>query len=251
MGKRRIRKRHVQLDLLNKDGSGRGDTRVGKHRGGRPIEGARRAAGHRRRLRFKPNQPVHVVLRVVPEIGNLRQRLMYAAIQRATIAAAKQTDARIVEISIQRTHIHLIVEATDASALTRLIQGFGISAAKLLNHAHAEQRGIAQLRRGRVFADRYHASVITSPRQMRNTLAYVLNNWRKHGEDTSTRVRKFRVDPFSSAPQSRAWETDERSSDAFPKIYRPLHVKPARTWLARVGWRKHGAIRHHEVPDAA
>ena len=243
-----MRKRHAQLELLNKAGTGRGDTRVGKHRGGRPIKGARKAAGHRKRLAFKPNQPVHVVMRVVPEVGNLRQRLMYAAIVRASIVAAKREDARIIEMSIQRTHIHLIVEADGPTALARLMQAFEISAAKLINRAHSEARGVEKRRRGRVFTDRYHASVITSPRQMWNTLAYVLNNWRKHGEDAGSLMRHFAVDPFSTGPAFGAFAADDLENASFPATYQPLRVRPARTWLACVGWRRHGLIRRDEIP---
>jgi len=252
MGKRRIRKRHIQLDLLNKAGTGRGDTRVGAHRGGRPLKGARRAAGHRKRIQFKPNQPLHVVLRVVPEVGSLRHKLMFVAIQQATIVAARQEDARIVEMSVQRTHVHLIVEAKDAKALARLMQAFEISAAKLINRAHSAKRKVEQRRRGRVFTDRYHVTVITSPRQMRHTLAYVMNNWRKHGEDQSALMRRFAVDPFSSGFTSQVWADDGGGGgrEAFPDTYRPLLVRPAMTWMASVGWRSHGLIRRDEIPRA-
>ena len=56
-----------------------------------------------------------------------------------------------------------------------------IAAAKNLNKAISKRTG--KKRRGTVFPDRYHAVVIRSPRQARNNLAYVLNNWRRHGEN--------------------------------------------------------------------
>jgi hypothetical protein len=37
-------------------------------------------------------------------------------------------------------------------------------------------------RSGKVFHERYHARHLRSPRQVRNVLVYVLNNWRKHDE---------------------------------------------------------------------
>jgi hypothetical protein len=40
-------------------------------------------------------------------------------------------------------------------------------------------------RRGRVFADRYHARPLTNPAQVRRALCDVLNNWRRHGEDAT------------------------------------------------------------------
>ena len=41
-------------------------------------------------------------------------------------------------------------------------------------------------RTGKVFQFRYHRVDITTPRQMRCALAYVLNNWRRHREDVMT-----------------------------------------------------------------
>ncbi len=72
-------------------------------------------------------------------------------------------------------------------ALARGMQAFGISVAKHLNAQVGARAG--KRRRGSVFADRYHAVILRSPRQVRNTLSYVLNNWRKHGGRAAARVR--------------------------------------------------------------
>ena len=53
-----------------------------------------------------------------------------------------------------------------------------------------------------MFPDRYHARIIGSRRQARHALAYVLNNWRRHGED---RARRWLVDPFSSGATFAGW----------------------------------------------
>ena len=185
-------------------------------------------------------------MRVLPEIGTLRQRLMYLAIRSASIVAARRTDARIVHISLQRTHIHLIVEAQDYRALAKLMQGFQISAAKLINRAHHKARKLDGRRRGRVFADRYHCEVITSPRQMRNALGYVLNNWRKHGEDLTLATHEWRIDPFSTGSQFDGWRARGRADPSSGDP--PLVVRNATTWLLTNGWRKHGLIGCTEVP---
>src|SRR4029453_15692969 len=46
-------------------------------------------------------------------VGNLATRKMYKAMRDATITAALREWFRIVHISLQKTHIHLIVEAND------------------------------------------------------------------------------------------------------------------------------------------
>jgi REP element-mobilizing transposase RayT len=67
---------------------------------------------------------------VVADVSSLRQRDMYLQLREATIVTAKRENFRIVHMSIQRNHIHLIVEAEHKEALSRGMQGFSISAAK-------------------------------------------------------------------------------------------------------------------------
>ncbi|HEY4181009.1 MAG TPA: transposase, partial [Kofleriaceae bacterium] len=100
----------------------------------------------------------------------LRRRIIYVALRAATITASSNEHMRIVHISVQATHIHLIVEAEGRRELADGLKAFEISAAKLINRAVSDGE---TRRRGRVFVDRYHSEVISSPHQMRNTLAYV------------------------------------------------------------------------------
>ena len=108
---------------------------------------------------LSPRHPVHVVLRVVGALGNLRRRLAYHAVRAATIVVAERDDFRIVHLSLQRTHIHMLVEAADRHALARGLQSFQISAAKHLNRMLSKGRP-GPRRRGRVFSDRYYAEAI-------------------------------------------------------------------------------------------
>ena len=133
---------------------------------------------HKRRPVLSSRYPVHVVLRVVGAVGSLRRRLAYHAVRAATIVAVQRQDFRICHLSLQRTHIHLLVEASDRRALSRGMQSFQISAAKHLNRAISKDwTGLR--RRGPEFSDRYYAEIIESPLQARRALLYVLNNWRK------------------------------------------------------------------------
>jgi REP-associated tyrosine transposase len=172
--------------------------RGGKRRGaGRPPKGARAGSPHKERPFLHARYPVHVTLRVVGAVGNLRRRCVYQAVREATLTTARREDFRIVHLSIQRTHIHLLVEADDKAALASGMQGFQISAAKHLNAAISKDKP-GPRRRGAVFPDRYHAEIITSPRQARHTLSYVLSNFRKHGEDRVAPMSGWTVDWFSS-----------------------------------------------------
>jgi len=233
-----------QLVLFKKHG--------GKRRGaGRPPKGARAGAPHKTRPFLHARYPVHVVLRVVAAVGNLRRRCTYQAIREATLTTARREDFRIVHLSVQRTHVHLIVEAADKCALASGMKGFQISAAKHLNAA-ISRGGPGPRRRGPVFPDRYHAEIITTPRQARNTLAYVLINFRKHREDQAEPMSSWKIDWFSSAILFPGWA--EYGDEAFlwrsPPTYDPLIVYQPRTWLLREGWRKAGTISCHEVPSS-
>jgi REP element-mobilizing transposase RayT len=226
--------------------------RGGKRRGaGRKPKGRRAGSPHKARPYLHARYPVHVVLRVVGAVGNLRRRFTYRAIREATLTTARREDFRIVHVSIQRTHIHLLVEAQHKQALASGMQGFQISAAKHLNAAISHGKP-GPRRRGTVFPDRYHAQIITSPRQARHTLSYVLMNWRKHQEDRAQPMATWMLDWFSSAVTFPGWA--EYGEEAFlwrgPPTYDPLVVYQPKTWLLREGWKKVGTISVREVPSA-
>jgi len=227
--------------------------RGGRRRGaGRPPKGERAGESHERRPFHDSQHPVHVVLRAVKAIGSLRRRQTYQAIRRATVVAARRQDFRIVHLSIQRTHVHLLVEAKSKLALAAGMQGFQISAAKQLNAAISKGRP-GPRRKGSVFPDRYHAVVIDSPRQARHALSYVINNWRKHGEDRGEVTRHWDVDWYSSGATFQDWR--ERRNQGFARERPPewplMVVGEPRTWLLRTGWRQHGAISCRELPSRA
>ena len=225
--------------------------RGGKRRGaGRPARGERPSEPHRERPFLHERHPVHVVLRAVDVVGNLRRRCVWQAIREATLTTALREDFRIVHLSLQRTHVHLIVEAKDKEALARGMQGFQISAAKHLNAAISKGRP-GPRRRGAVFPDRYYAEIITSPTQARHTLSYVMNNWRKHKEDRAKPMSSWKIDWFSTAAMFPGWA--EYGDEVFlwrgPPTYDPLIVYQPRTWLLREGWKKSGPISCREVPS--
>jgi len=225
--------------------------RGGRRRGaGRPPKGKWAGSPHKVRPFLHARYPVHVVLRVVGAVGSLRRRCVYQAIRQATLTTARRENFRIVHLSIQRTHVHLLVEANDKEALARGMQGFQISAAKHLNMAISKGKP-GPRRRGVVFPDRYHAEIITSPRQARHALSYVMNNFRKHQEDRRAPMSAWTIDWFSTAVMFPGWT--EYGDQAFlwrgPEAYDPLVVYQPKTWLLREGWKKAGSISCREVPS--
>ena len=135
---------------------------------------------------------------------------------------------RILQFSAQRDHLHLIVEAEDRRALSRGLQGLAIRLAKAVNRSLS--------RHGRVWGGRYHVRALKTPREVRNALVYVLQNWRKH-------IPGIRgLDPCSSAVWFSGWKRTA------PEEAARSPVVAARTWLAAVGWRRPGLIDENAAP---
>jgi len=235
------RKHHVQQDFTFR-------TWGGKRRGaGRPAQGKRASEKHKERPAIDDRHPLHVTVRVGTEVGSLRRASAYHAVRMALATVLSHTDFRIVHISLQRNHLHLIVESSSKEALAKGMQGFQISAARHLNAAISVETGVK--RRGVVFTDRYHARVLSSPTAVRHALSYVLNNWRRHGEDRrASRTRM--VDPYSSGVNFAGWLELGDSPVLFsvPKGFSRLTTSVAQTWLLQQGWSKSDVISVWEQP---
>jgi REP element-mobilizing transposase RayT len=161
----------------------------------------------------------------------LRRRAAYAALRAAFAAGCDRFGFRLVHYAVLNDHLHFVVEAADRHALSRGLQGLLVRVAKKLNKLWS--------RRGRVFADRYHDRILRSPREVRNALAYVMNNARKHAaQGRAVRVTQP-IDTFTSAPWFDGWR-ETLTVRGIEFVVRP--VATARTWLLSVGWRRHGLL---------
>jgi REP element-mobilizing transposase RayT len=147
-----------------------------------------------------------------PGVGHLRTQSRLALIQGALRDASDRFGMRVVHFSIQGNHLHLIVEADGREALSKSMKGLSVRIAVGLNQLAG--------RHGTVFADRYHAHVLGSPREVANTIRYVLNNYRKH---SSEQLPSRWEDPFASS------------------VREPLHEP--RVWLLRIGWARAAEFR--------
>ena len=173
----KMRRAMRQLELRPHTWGGRRDGA-----GRRPTPG-RRAVPHARRSPHDPRCPAHVTLRACAGVPSLRSERLLPILRNA-LRAASTTRFRLLAFSVQSDHLHLVVEADEPTGLARGMQGLAIRLAKSLNRALA--------RRGSVWGDRYHSRILRTPREVRNVLAYVLNNFRKH-----LRVA-LGLDPYSS-----------------------------------------------------
>jgi REP element-mobilizing transposase RayT len=201
---------------------------------------------HARRPFHEHRHPVHVTMRVRKELGRLRRfavaGVIGGAIRKASTAEgaakARMRTFRVIHFSIQHDHLHLVVEATSARALSRGMQGLGARLARRLN----EHLG----RRGQVFCERYHARALCTPLEVRRAIVYVLTNAAKHegarrGFPELGTLVVDGIDPCSSARWFGGWKRPPaRDPGAAP-------TASPRTWLLRVGWLRHGRVARHEV----
>jgi putative transposase len=226
-----------------------GGKRKGAGRKAKVVAGRPPHRQVRKRPALTGRDPIHVVVRVDPAVGRLRRWKAYRAIRWAMLVAFMRGWIRIVHVSIQRTHIHLLVEAADEKLLARGMQGFQISAARHLNaEVTVEIGGRRRARRGQVFVHRYHAEILDTPKRARHALSYILNNWRRHREDVvGAAQRRAAVDPYSTGIFFDGWRGRE-TPFAFPRGYQPLIVLPPTCWLLTDGWRRWGPIDLCEVP---
>jgi REP element-mobilizing transposase RayT len=182
------------------------------------------------------------------ELESLRRFKSLRVLRRALLACGQEGPFRVVHFNLLSNHLHLVVEAESAGALSQGMQRLAVRLARGWNRLCG--------RKGRVFADRYHARVIRTPRQARNTLVYVLCNARHHlshrkgAAERGERLDRGWVDPWSSGVWFDGWRRppDGREPQVRELLAEGRVTPEPASWLLRAGWRRHGAIDLAEVP---
>jgi REP element-mobilizing transposase RayT len=193
---------------------------------------------HLSRERFASRHPCHVTFRVREDVPSLRSVRFVHEFERSLRQIRSRPGCRVVHYSIQGNHVHMLVEAVGPEALGRGMKSVGARLARAVNRVFR--------RRGPVLADRYHLRALRTPREVRNALAYVLLNGRRHARGAEKRVGKdVRVDPASSGRWFEGWRTEIGTARDAPAVAR------AHTWLILKGWRRHGLIGLDEIPARA
>lgn len=188
---------------------------------------------------------MHVTLRLRGDTPSLRTVRVVREVERTFASGCERPGFRLVHYSLQGNHAHLIVEAHDQAALGRGMKAIGARVARAVNRVAG--------RRGPVLTDRYHSRVLPTPREVQRALRYVLLNTRKHAAGTArkaVRAIDHVLDPASSARWFDGWK-QKLSAEAL-KPPATLMAQPAvarvRTWLLRIGWRRHGLLDPADVP---
>jgi hypothetical protein len=129
----------------------------------------------------------------------------------------------------------MIVEATSARDLASGMKSIAARFARGVNRVFH--------RAGRVLADRCHVHVLKTPGEVRNAIAYVLLNARRHLAKAGRALPRLpSIDPASSGRWFAGWRKEA------PPSQDPPAVAEARSWLLSVGWRRRGLIDPAEVP---
>ncbi len=229
--------RHSQLTLSLPQPPRWGGRRAGAGRKPGPNPGL----PHTSRELFSRPLPAHVTLRLRPDLPSLRTVRVVRDIQHSFAAGCVRPGFRLVHYSLQGNHAHLIVEARDRHAL-----GCGMMAISS-RLARAVNRHRVVGRTGRVLADRYHLRLLRTPKEVRNVLRYVLLNARRHAATARAAVAgRVSLDPASSARWFDGWKW--RPRDDSPAPLARSSVARARTWLLKLGWRRHGLLDPADVP---
>lgn len=214
--------------------TGRGGPRpgAGRPRGPRPI------VHHVRREILPRDGAAHVTLRTCEGVPSLRRRAFVRELRRSFNEACERGDFRVVHFSIQRDHLHLLVEAASKHALGCGMKSIAARVARAVNRIFG--------RTGSALRGRYHVRALRTPREVRNALAYVLLNARKHWLQRTGTPPPVRLDEASSAAWFDGWT---RSVQPLAPREPPPIAAP-RSWLLRIGWQRHGLLDPAEMPGA-
>ena len=194
---------------------------------------------HREREKIPGNCPVHVTFRVRKDVPSLRTKRLVREFRRSLAKACERGRFRVVHYSIQRNHVHLLVEAQGKDELASGMKSVGARFARAVNRVFG--------RSGPVLEGRFHHHVLREPREVRNALAYVLLNVRKHRAQSRRGTPPVRLDEASSGRWFEGWKRPPPAT----RIAGLRDVAPARSWLLVTGWRRHGLIDPREVPGLA
>jgi REP element-mobilizing transposase RayT len=180
-----------------------------------------------------------VTLRVRRGVPSLRSRSFVREFQFSLREACDRGDFRVCQFSIQRDHLHMVVEADGKEALARGMKAVAARFARAVNRVFR--------RKGAVLFGRYHLRLLRTPREVRNALAYVLLNVRKHWRQRYGAPPPVRLDIASSGAWFDGWTRPPPTVE--PKGPRP--VARSLFWLLTDGWRRRGLVDPAEVPGAA
>jgi len=202
---------------------------------------------------LKKGDPVHITQKLCDGLPTLRDVRVLRELNNIFRTVNREGWLRVVEYSVQSNHLHMICEVRGGRRSTKEnvalsleetlgleIQGLKVSIARRLNRLWG--------RTGTVFADRYDRVDLTSPRQVRNAIRYVLQNIFRHSS-MGPEEGPVQPDPFSSGAWFTGWK--EARLRVSPGALIDAPVCEPETWLLSVGWKFHDLISIMDRPAGA
>jgi REP element-mobilizing transposase RayT len=218
-------------------------------KGGRPKKAEEKLKGHRSRPSISGKTPLHITVKLLEFFQYLRNKSIAKAFKKAIICARKQ-GLRIIHYSLQDGHAHIIVEADNNEILSSGMQAFGISFAKNVRKHFFENIKDKNdaTPPSQVYKERYYIHILTTPREVKNAIAYVLRNSYRHGKTPNL------ADLFSSivliedislweklfGDALASWEHYFKNlldKENFKNRLREFLDSP-QSWLLKTGWTK-------------
>jgi REP element-mobilizing transposase RayT len=160
-----MRKNKQQITVWNPKGAGRPKVLT-------KLELASRIY-HRSRPELLKAKPVHVTIKANKNIvPNLRSKVLYKEI-RQSMKRARILGIRIIHFTVQRDHVHMMMEADNKQQLGESMRVLSISLSKRLSHVLK--------RKVKALKSRYHLHILKSLQEIKNAKNYIVNNSIKHG----------------------------------------------------------------------
>ena len=201
-----MKKDKNQLQL--KGTSGHGGSRVGS---GRPKNS--KFISHVERPHIKRNMAIHVNLHLKETLTSINLRTKdFFKLFRQAVKTARGRGLRIVHYSLMHNHLHLIIEAASNEELSKGMQSFALSLSKLVNY-----RVSGRIKK--LWQDRYWMRLLSSPREIKIALQYVLKNPQKKFSSPTV------MDLYSSVLTM--------SVDVIEKLFPDLRFNPPPDLIAR------------------
>ena len=145
---------------------------------------------HRPRECIVNRLPVHVTIRLRRGLPSLRQPRFVRRFRCSLSEACVRHGFRVVHYSIQRDHVHLLVEAHSNHSIACGMKSVGARIGKLANRVFQ--------RSGKVLDGRYHLRPLRTPLEVHRALRYVLLNHRHHA--AQRRRPKHLINQYKTQP---------------------------------------------------
>jgi REP element-mobilizing transposase RayT len=200
-----VRKNKQQISVWNPRAAGRPSFLTQKEKS--------RKIYHRSRPDLPAGKPVHITIKADKNfVPNLRNKILYKEI-RASFKRARLLGIRIIHFSVQRDHIHFLIEAQNKTQLGQSMRVLSISLTKRLSQVLKKKI--------KALKTRYHLHILESLKEINNVANYIKNNGQKHRVTLTKDFFSSHISPEDFKPNETFLEflDDLKSVLSFPRFW--------------------------------